>query len=335
MATNPLYPLLFEPALRDYVWGGRNLETLYGRTLPPGPVAESWEVSGHAGAPTRVVNGRYAGRSLPELVASLGEALLGSRGIAVTGGRRFPLLVKLLDAQQDLSVQVHPDDAYAALHDPNEGGKAEAWYILAARDDASIVYGLKPGIDRPAFEAAIRSGTVPETLVRLPVRPGDCFAIPTGTVHAILGGIVAAEVQQTSDATYRLYDWDRVGRDGKPRELHIAKALDVIRWDAPARGAVIPRVLEEQPGVRRLGLVSSPHFELERFDFDAGAAWEGTCDGETFEIWGCVAGHAGIHAGERVGLPAVRFALLPAGLGAFRVETPAGATLLRAYLGTG
>ena len=230
MPDQDLYPLLFEPQLRHYVWGGRNLETLYGRRLPPGPTAESWEISGHAEAPTKVANGAYQGLSLPELVRLLGPRLLGTRTVELLGGARFPLLVKLLDAHRDLSVQVHPDDAYAREHEHGEQGKTEAWYILAAEEGARLVYGLRPGTDSEAMKKALAEGTVVDLLTYLPVKAGDCVYVPTGTVHAVMSGTVVAEIQQTSDVTYRIYDFDRLDKHGKPRKLHNDLAIDAIDY---------------------------------------------------------------------------------------------------------
>lgn len=333
MPDQDLYPLLFEPQLRHYVWGGRNLETMYGRKLPPGPTAESWEISGHAEAPTRVSNGAYQGLLLPELVRTLGPRLLGTRTIELLGGSRFPLLVKLLDAHRDLSVQVHPDDAYAMEHEYGERGKTEAWYVLAAEEGARLVYGLRTGTDREGMEKALADGTVVDLLTYLPVKAGDCVFVPTGTVHAVMSGTVVAEIQQTSDATYRLYDWGRLGNDGRPRELHIDQALDTIQWDAQGPGIVAPRRLETGDGYERTCLVHCPQFTLEKVDLEAGASFSGCCCGDTFEIWGCIEGAVsfGEYGGPR--LEAVQFTLLPAALGAYRLTAESGASLLRAYVG--
>jgi mannose-6-phosphate isomerase len=333
MAQQELYPLVFEPQLRHYVWGGRSLGMLYNRVLPPGPTAESWEISGHAEAPTRVSNGSFAGRTLPELVDRLGVRLIGERSLAQPGDVRFPLLVKLLDAQRDLSIQVHPDDAYALAHENGERGKAEAWYILAAQPHARVAYGLAPGTNRDIMSAAVAQGSVADLLRYLPVSAGDCVFVPAGTVHAVMAGTVLAEIQQTSDATYRVFDWGRLASDGKPRALHIAQALDTIAWGAQGPGTVSPRVLDEAPGMRRWGLVECPQFTLERIDLKPGAAYAGCCSGETFEIWGCIEGMVSLYGGGLLDLGAVRFALLPAELGRYYITARSKASLLRAYVG--
>lgn len=334
MSDERIYPLTFEPQLRDYIWGGRNLERLYGRRLPPGPVAESWEISAHPEAPTRVLRGHWQGHTLPQVYAALGERLVGARAKHGPCSDRFPLLVKLLDAERDLSVQVHPDDAYAHEHEEGDSGKVECWYILEARPGLELIYGLRPGVNREAFVRAIEEGHVAETLARLPVAPGDCVFVPAGTVHAITAGAVLVEIQQNSDATYRVYDWDRVGHDGRPRALHIEQALDVINWAGGAPGVVQPQSLGEEDGVRRVRLVACPQFHLEQLDLAEGAVYRGACTGETFEIWGCIQGNVTIRwPGGTEKLQTIGFALLPAALGAFEIRAHGPVRLLRAYLG--
>ena len=327
-----IYPLTFEPVFRDYIWGGRNLETRFGRTLPPGIVAESWEISGHPSSSTVVDAGALAGLSLPEVQARLGERLVGVRSSWATDRDKFPLLVKLLDANRRLSVQVHPPDDYALAHENGELGKTEMWYVLHAEPGAELIYGLARQTTREAFRAALDGGQLTELLHSLPIQVGDAIYVPTGTVHALLEGAVVAEIQQNSDTTYRVYDWGRLGNDGKPRPLHIEKALDVIDFDMVAPQAVDPVVVADDQGVQRREISRCAYFCVEEVQLDAGAAYEGQCDGSTFEIWGCVQGEADLSwEGDPVSLPAIRFVLLPAALGAFRIEAGGGATLLRAY----
>jgi len=339
MSTDALYPLIFQPVFRDYMWGGRRLEQLYGRRLPPGIVAESWEISAHPSAPTPVANGPYAGVPLPDLTAQLGDRLLGTRARGTTARDRFPLLVKLLDANRDLSVQVHPDDAYALAHE-GDLGKTEMWYVLHADPGAEIVYGLCPGTTRETLSSALAEGRVEEVLQRVPVRPHDAIHVPAGTVHALLTGLVVAEIQENSDTTYRLYDWGRPGPDGQPRPLHTDKALDVIAFGTPPPGVPLPELLADGGGIRVERLVSCPQFCVERVTLHGGARYPGLCDGATFEIWGTVQGRAVLEAPSlnQVGLAAlplaaVAWTVLPAEMGAyaFRAEQDA-CTLLRAYL---
>ncbi len=327
-----IYPLTFTPALRDYVWGGRKLETLYGRKLPPGVIAESWEISGHPTAPTAADAGYWAGRTLPDILADLGEKLVGKRARWALERKKFPLLIKLLDANQDLSVQVHPDDEYARVHEGGELGKTEMWYVLHAQPGAEIILGVRPGMTRADFVGAIERGNLQSVLHRVAVRAGQAVAVPAGMVHALLSGIVVTEIQQNSDTTYRVYDWGRVGTDGKPRPLHIDKALDVI--DFGAQGTIAtPQALSELPELTQMQLVRSDYFVVEEVNLNSGATYFGACDGSTLEIWGCINGQAAVEwKGAPVKLPAIRYALLPAALGEFQVVARQSCTLLRVYL---
>lgn len=328
-----IYPLRFAPVFQDYIWGGRRLATLFGRQLPDGIIAESWEISGHAKAATKVVGGVWDGQSLPDVLRALGEDLVGSSARECLARGRFPLLVKLLDAHRDLSVQVHPDDAYAAAHENGELGKTEMWYVLHADPGSELIYGLAPGVTRPSLEAALRRNDVETQLHRLPISAGDLFYIPAGTVHALLAGAVVVEIQQNSDATYRLYDWGRVGDDGQPRPLHIDKALDVIDWDMVAPTPTAPTLLDQGAGFRRWMLTTDPRVTVEKLELDAGITWRGVCDGSTFQIIGCIQGDARLEwAGEPQALQAISWRLLPAVLGEYTLRPQAPSVLLRAYV---
>jgi mannose-6-phosphate isomerase len=328
-----IYPLTFEPVFRDYIWGGRNLETKLGRALPPGQVAESWDISGHPSSPTKADNGPLAGRTLPELLDLLGTKLVGSRSQPMLARGKFPLLIKLLDANKRLSVQVHPDDAYAAEHENGELGKTEMWYVLHAEPGAYLIYGLKTGVRPESFRQALEAGELEQCLHHLPVKAGDAIFIPAGSVHAIMDGILIAEIQQNSDTTYRVYDWNRLGTDGQPRPLHVDKALDVINFDLVEPGPFPPQLVEERNGLRRELITASPYFNVERIAFEEDSSFEGLCDGSTFEIWGIISGRGRVGwSGEPVAVEAVRFALLPAALGNFKIDATTPATYLRVYL---
>ncbi len=329
-----IYPLTFSPVFRDYIWGGRNLETMLGRDLPPGIIAESWEISGHPSSPTRADNGPLAGQTLLEIMNSLGRDLVGQRSQAMLARGKFPLLIKLLDANQPLSVQVHPDDAYANRYENGELGKTEMWYILHAEPGAYLIYGLKPGVTPDSFRQAIEAGTLETCLHQLPVEAGDTVFIPAGSIHAIMAGIVLAEIQQNSDTTYRVYDWNRVGADGQARPLHLDKAIDVINFAQIEPGRFQPQLLEENDDLCRESISTCPYFNVERVTLPKeGAKFKGHCDGSTFEIWGLMAGQGRVAwVGEPLELSAVRFTLLPAVLGHFEIEALAPSVLLRAYV---
>lgn len=328
--TTPLYPMTFTPVLKDYVWGGRNLETRLGRRLPPeGVIAESWEIAAHEDGTSTVDNGPLAGQPLTAVHAALGLDLIGRRNAWAQARGKFPLLIKLLDAATPLSVQVHPDDAYALAHEGNELGKTEMWVVLHAEPGAELILGVKAGATREAFRQAIAENRLEPFLHRVAVRAGDHVCVPAGTLHAIMGGLLIAEIQQNSNTTYRVYDWGRVGKDGKPRPLHVDKALDVINFAQVEPQVRPPAVLHQEPGLRRELLCRNRYFTTERVTLAAGCRFTGVCDGETLEIWGVVAGRATVNGVE---LAAVRFCLLPAALGPYTVTAQEDATLLRTYV---
>lgn len=327
MQFSKSYPILFQPILKDYVWGGRSLETVLNRVLPSqGVVAESWEISGHENGATVANNGFYAGKSLPTLVAELGVDLVGSRNQWALERGKFPLLIKLLDAQKNLSVQVHPDDAYAQANEGNELGKTEAWVVLHAEPGAEVILGVKEGTTPELFAQAIEAGDLEKHLHHVPVKAGDVVFVPAGSVHAILGGVVIAEIQQNSDTTYRVYDWHRQDPE---RPLHIESSLAVIDFEqvepALAEAEVVAEGREE--------LCRCDYFVIERITLAEGEKFEGNCSGESMEIWGCIEGvTAVIGADFVVSLQEVRFSLLPASMGEFEVVAGGGgATLLRIY----
>src|SRR5579862_8126615 len=222
-----LYPLTFQPIFKERVWGGRALERLYKKKLPPKvPIGESWEISDRPGDASVIANGPLAGKNLHWLMENHERELLGESKAA---NGRFPLLIKILDAQEKLSLQVHPP-AHKAAELRGEP-KTEAWYIADTAPGAELYVGLKRGVTRTDFENKITSGGVAECFHRLPVKTGDAMFLPSGRVHAIGAGLVIFEIQQNSDTTYRVFDWNRVGLDGKPRELHVAESLASIDFN--------------------------------------------------------------------------------------------------------
>lgn len=223
-----LYPLKFKPVYKDYLWGGDSFEKLYNRETPGDIIAESWEVACHNNGMSLITNGPLAGKTLQEIYESNKEALLGS---CADQYNKFPLLIKFIDAKNKLSVQVHPEDDYAHVNENGELGKNEMWYVLNAKEGSKLAIGLKDGVTKEQFAKGIEEGTVADLINEMPVVAGDVVNIPAGLLHAIQDGIMIAEVQQNSDTTYRVFDWNRVGTDGNPRPLHVQQALDVIDFE--------------------------------------------------------------------------------------------------------
>jgi mannose-6-phosphate isomerase len=225
-----LYPLKFKPVYKDYLWGGRNLEKFW-KQLPEGVVAESWEISCNPAGVSIISNGEFQGISLLELIEKYSRQIVGN-ALPQKDMDKFPLLIKLIDANDWLSVQVHPQDSYAQVHENGELGKHEMWYVIAAKPGARLVYGVLPGVTRETFSQAIKENTIDRCLNYIEVSPGDILNIPAGLVHATGAGIIVAEIQQNSNTTYRVYDYDRVDKDGNKRPLHIERALEVIDFSA-------------------------------------------------------------------------------------------------------
>jgi mannose-6-phosphate isomerase len=258
-----MHPLVFVCYARPMVWGSRRLATHLGKELPEeGTFGESWEISAHRNHVGVVAEGQHAGTTLGELCTRHAASLFGEQ----TAHAVFPLLVKYLDAHDWLSVQVHPDDTLALELSPGELGKTEAWIILHAEPEGRVWAGLQPGVEKEDLERHIAAGTVVECLHEFTPQPGDCVFLPAGTVHAVGGGVLFAEVQQTSDATYRLFDWNRIQADGSRRALHVAQSLAAINWQAGPVRPVQPQDLHGQPGgVQAESLVRCGYFDLDRF----------------------------------------------------------------------
>ncbi|QNN21816.1 mannose-6-phosphate isomerase [Planctomycetales bacterium ZRK34] len=270
-----LYPIRFEPIYLDKVWGGRTLEHL-GRQLPAGSgdgpppaIGEAWEIAdlgstsgsgaGGSAVRSRVAEGPLAGRTLHELVDEYGELLAGTTPMTESGN--FPLLIKYLDARQHLSVQVHPSPRYAREH-PEAHLKSEAWYVVEAEPDAAIYKGVHDGVTPEQFRAAIDNDTVEDLMIRIPVQPGDCHYLPSGTCHALGAGLLVAEVQTPSDTTFRVYDW------GRPRELHIEQALQCIQFGPAHAGQYEPGTMIHREGHAVETLVHCEHFRMEKIIID-------------------------------------------------------------------
>ncbi|HHY56021.1 MAG TPA: class I mannose-6-phosphate isomerase [Chloroflexi bacterium] len=323
VTSDMIYPLTFDPVFKDYPWGGRNLETKLGRTIPDGIVAESWEIAAHPNGSSVVNTGPLKGKTLPEVQELLGEALLGERNAASLTAGKFPLLIKILDANRWLSIQVHPDDAYGMAHE-GELGKTEMWVVLHAEPGAELIYGFAPGMTRERYAAIIGADASVDGLHRVAVKPGDVIFVPAGTIHALGPGIMVAEIQQNSDTTYRIWDW------GRPRPLHLEKSLDVLNFDLVAPEPTKPTLLLDEEGVRIERLVTCPYFETERIFLPAGHEFYGLCDGSTFEIWAVLQGEAMLTSDAApLTLTAVQWVLLPAELGEYQLSATEDAVLLR------
>jgi mannose-6-phosphate isomerase len=306
-----LYPLLFAPVFKERIWGGRRL-TRWFPQLPEGPIGEAWVLSDHPQGRTPVLNGPLAGETLHTLRARFGADLVGTRGASAKTGE-FPLLFKLLDSQDDLSIQVHPSDDYEGLP-PGELGKTEMWVVLHAEPGARAIYGLKAGVTAADFAAAVREGRTMDVMREVQVQAGDVLYVPAGTVHALGTGLLIAEIQQSSDTTYRIYDFDRVGLDGKPRELHVEHALKVSHYGEPP---AITHPVIEQPN-QWVEICRSPFFAVYQGQVSGELA--GQTSPESFETIMVLEGAGTVAwAGGEERLEAGSTVLLPASLGAYRL----------------
>jgi mannose-6-phosphate isomerase len=316
-----LYPLTFHPIFKDRIWGGREIERLYGKKLPPGrPIGESWEISDRPGDVSVIANGPLAGKNLRWLMENHATEILG--GAKSATGNRFPLLCKILDAREKLSLQVHPPANKAA----ELGGepKTEMWFIADAAPGAELFVGLKRGVTRAEFEGKISDGSVAECIHRIPiVRPSDAIFLPSGCVHAIGAGLVIFEIQQNSDTTYRVFDWNRVGLDGKPRELHVAQSLASIDFSSYR---FRPGIIRSKSKSRLL--VCSEFFNVRDWKIRNGT--RRFLKPRKLQIIAAVRGQIEISGGlETVNLSAGQFSLIPASLEQTEVLAKSDAALLR------
>ncbi|MBQ8074485.1 MAG: class I mannose-6-phosphate isomerase [Oscillospiraceae bacterium] len=253
-------PFLLRPAAKDYLWGGNRLNEDFSKGISVSPLAETWECSANPDGASIVASGRFEGMDLTSVLKCHPE-LLGKhhkeKGV-------LPILVKLIDAKEDLSIQVHPDDAYALQHENGQPGKTELWYVLAARKHAQLIYGLQYPVDRETLRESILQGTVEKYLQRIPVKKNDLFFVQPGTIHAICAGTLLAEIQQNSNITYRLYDYNRLDRNGEKRPLHIEKALDVIDYTATPAPRQPVRLMKYERGCASEILARCKYFQVER-----------------------------------------------------------------------
>ena len=322
-----LYPLTFQPIFKERVWGGRSLERLYKKALPPKvPIGESWEISDRPGDASVIANGPLAGKDLHWLMEHHGRKLLGD---AKPANGRFPLLIKILDAEEKLSLQVHPPSHKAA--ELRGEPKTEAWYIAHAAPGAELYVGLKRGVTRARFEQRIATGDVEECFHRVPVKAGDTMFLPSGRVHAIGAGLVIFEIQQNSDTTYRVFDWNRVGLDGKPRELHVEQSLASIDFN-DFEPALVPDEFSEKNNIKRRRLAMNPLFEIG--EFRSAAESSVTIASGRPRIVAAVKGNLVVRDGSMdVPLAPGEFCLVPASLDDTSLTAKTEATFLLATAG--
>jgi mannose-6-phosphate isomerase len=320
-----LPPLALERKLDARLWGGHTLAGWLGLDHAPDHLAESWQVYEH----NRVADGPYATRTLAELAREHGAALVGTQNYT-RGGADFPLLAKFIDAGDNLSIQVHPDDTYAHSVEAATGfhGKTEAWYILHAEPGAELIHGLNAPTDREQFAAALRDGTLIDLMRRVPAKAGETIFVPAGTIHAINAGIMLFEIQQKSDLTYRVYDYDRRdAKTGQPRELHIDRALDVSNFGEQPPALFEPQRIDDM----RTLLTTCAYFAMERWELDAPA--EARVDTRSFDILTVIEGAVALGwAGGGREIKRGDSLVLPASLGEYRLEPAGKATMLRCYV---
>lgn len=300
-----LYPLLFEPVFKSRIWGGRRLER-FGFALPEGDIGEAWDISCRKDEMAVVSNGCLAGRTLFECIKQSDVLLLGED----FAQKEFGLLVKLIDANSNLSIQVHPGDVYARRVEGVPFGKSEMWYILDCLENAELYAGLKTSVAKEDFIDSLQNGTVLDCVSPVKIKRGDIISIPPGTVHAITSGVIALEIQQNSDVTYRVFDYGRL-ENGKPRELHTDKSLEVIDFDAANK----PPVESEKSNL----VTDFDSFSV--FRHTVNGSLEMTSDRRKYQLISCVAGSCVIQSGEdETNLHYGRTALLPAYLGCFTIK---------------
>ena len=300
------YPLMFKPVIKERIWGGNKLSTLLGKSGIEGPAGESWELSGVPGTISEVLNGPLTGSLLTDLIEQDPEAILGAEVIK-KHGTEFPVLIKFIDAKTDLSIQVHPDDTLAAKRH-NTKGKTEMWYIMDADQGARLLLGFQKEITPSQFKLHLDKNSLNEILHEQPVQAGEVYFIKAGTVHAIGGGILLAEIQQTSDITYRVYDYDRIGADGQKRELHTDLALDAMELK-PADKAGIRYSRKKN---RINPVVNCPYF-ITHYLPVSGQIEHDLSDRNAFTIYMCVGGAVNVLAGTTtVSLSKGMTVLLPA-----------------------
>ncbi|GAA0726901.1 class I mannose-6-phosphate isomerase [Clostridium malenominatum] len=319
------YPMFFKPIYKENVWGGIKLNQLYNRKSPYEYTGENWDVAAHEKGMSIIENGEFEEKTLKEIMEKYPQEILGEE---LKDMEKFPLLIKLIHAEENLSVQVHPNDRYAMLYENGQLGKCEMWYVLHAKEGAKLVFGIKDGSTKEDFKKAIEKGQVKEYLKEIEVRRGDVLNIPAGRLHAIGAGIILVEVQQNSDLVYRVYDWGRLGLDGKPRELHVEKALDVINFKEDNSHKV--QGLSIDLGEAKIKyLIANSYFAVEEIILKGSYVIKGYS--KKFIIYTCIEGECTIiYKGEKYLLEMGRSVFMPAILEEWEIE--GDVTLLKSYV---
>ena len=309
-----LYPLLMQAPVKDYIWGGTRLREKYNKVSTADKLAESWELSCHPAGPSVIANGPAKGETLEQYLEKKGMALLGTKG---KDCKNFPIMIKLIDAKDNLSVQVHPDDAYA-LKNEGELGKTEMWYVIDAEPGAELLYGVEKEITRQELADSLKNGTITEICHHAPVKKGDVFFIPAGTIHAIGKGILLAEVQQNSNTTYRLYDYGRLGNDGKPRQLHVKQGSEVCSLEPlPLKNE--KEAIALSPDCQGELLATCDYFTTYGVTVDGTAHL--TAGSESFQTFTVLEGSLTLTAGETLlEMPAGQTVFLPANMGDYQLS---------------
>ncbi len=290
-----MYILLFEPNYQERVWGGQKLQTTFHKEVPFLHTGESWEVACHDNGHALIKNGPLQGMRLRDAIDAHPEAMMGD---VKSKDEKFPLLLKFIDAKDQLSVQVHPEDEYAFIHENGELGKTEAWYIVEAEPGAKLIVGLKEGVTKQIFMDAIGSNSLEDVLNEVAVQKGDVINIPAGLIHAIGTGILLAEVQQNSDTTYRVYDWGRVGLDGVAREMHVDKSLAVIDFEGKHATALVEGLKKSYEGYELITYIENKYFTLEKLVVSSDAKFSKAVD--QFELFMCVEGEVTVSCEDNV-----------------------------------
>ena len=320
-----LYPVKFHPIYKEMIWGGTRIVEKFHRKSDLPNIGESWDISCRPQEMGVIANGPNSGLSFEEYINLDKENVLGKKLKNTTS---FPLLIKIIDANDALSIQVHPNDEDAKKLGSTDTGKSEMWYILHPPNDGKLIIGLKPGITQESLEAAYKNGTVEDCLNRLEVKTGDIIDIPAGLIHALTPGVMVAEVQQNSDITYRLYDYNRLGLDGQPRPLHVKEALAVSDFEEKLPKTVVTGTAKTIGRNTITHVIKNRHFAVEKYEISEPI--EENTNPDMFCIFICVSGRATIGIVEITSGESV---FLPAGMGAYNIS-PSGKTaiLLKSYV---